>query len=241
MGETATLEAVGEQERTSDARSKRRLRLPWPRRIKKDPHAAQDAALEVESEPPPLAYKTFSPNIAPALTAIGGVLALLGGLGTWVRATELQSEGTIPQQVAVTMGYNDPEGQTIAVLGGIALLASVAWLRQRPLFNRIPTLFVKIIPVIASVAVVALAAWQLPLIDQEAQRLALEARSRVDFAAYHAGFGWGAWCLLVAALSLAVGTFIGVLREFDVRKGYGETSEAARGRGFPESADRGHL
>ena len=63
--------------------------------------------------------------------------------------------------------------------------------------------------------------WQLPLIDQDAAALAQQAREQIDFVAFHAGYGWGAWCMLTGAILALLGSTAGTLREMDVRKGIG--------------------
>jgi hypothetical protein len=46
------------------------------------------------------------------------------------------------------------------------------------------------------------------------------ARSAPRYVGFHAGFGWGAWTLLVGAILAAFGVLVGVLRELDLRKGF---------------------
>jgi len=223
LGETALAEAVEENGEQAEVADKtRRLRLPWSRRDRAveavgETETPQDGAAEEAPEVSPLAYKTFSPKLPPALTAFGGLLAIGGGLGAWVRATRVQTEGLAPEQVAVSMGYNDPEGLTIAVFGGVALITALLWLRRKPLFGFLPAFAVKLVPVLASVAVIGLAIWQLPLIDQQAQALAADAIQDASFTAFHAGLGWGAWLMIVASVLLFLGIVIGILREFDLR------------------------
>ena len=224
MGETALKEAVTEQsEPAEEAAKTRRLRMPWSRRDRGAENATTERAAIEETpegeapEPSPLAYKTFSHKLPPALTALGGLLAVAGGLGAWVRATRVQTEGLAPEQVAVSMGYNDAEGMTIAVFGGVAVLTALFWLRKKPLLGFLPPFALKLLPVLASIAVIALAVWQLPLIDQQAQALAQEAIQDASFTAFHAGLGWGAWLLIVAVVLLFLGIVIGILREIDVR------------------------
>ncbi len=159
----------------------------------------------------PTAYRTFSRKLAPGLTAIGGALVSAGALGTWVRATKLVTEGITPEQAAVTMGYEDWPGIALAILGGLALLASVTWLMS--------LLIVKTLPVAYSIAIAALLVWQMPLIDDRAAALAANAQEELDFITFHAGYGWGVWCMLAGAIALLLGTTAGILREIDVRRG----------------------
>jgi len=218
VGETALKEAVVE-ESPGEAKPGRRLRLPWPRKERAATVAMEkgDDTVE-EAEPSPLAYRTFSPKLAPAATAIGGALAILGGLGAWVRATQVETEGLPAEQVAVQMGYNDAEGLAIAVFGGLAVLTALLWIRKRPLFKVVPAFVVKLVPLLLSLAIVGLSAWQLPLVDQAAQELARQAIEDANFTNFHAGLGWGAWCLVVSAVVLFLGCAVGTLRELDLRR-----------------------
>jgi hypothetical protein len=116
------------------------------------------------------------------------------------------------------MGYNDPEGLTIAVFGALAVLTALLWTRQRPIFKVVPAFVMKLIPLLLSLAIVGLAAWQLPLIDRSAQTLAAEAVQDASFSNFHAGLGWGAWCLIVAGVTLFLGSVVGIFRELDLRR-----------------------
>jgi hypothetical protein len=163
----------------------------------------------------PTGYRTFSRKLAPGLTATGGVLAALGGLGAWIRATQVVTEGLAEEEVAVVMGHTSDWGRVIGVLGGVAAVASFAWLMSR--------LLPKLVSILVSAAVIALAVWRLPLINGQAQDMAANARSgEIDFISFHAGFGWGAWCLIAGCVALALGAMAGVLRELDLRRGVQE-------------------
>ncbi|HEX2030289.1 MAG TPA: hypothetical protein VHL78_02655, partial [Actinomycetota bacterium] len=59
---------------------------------------------------------TFSPRLASRLTVVGGTLAVLGALGTWIRATEVPTEGAMPQEVARVVGVTEPVGLGLAAL-----------------------------------------------------------------------------------------------------------------------------
>lgn len=159
----------------------------------------------------PTQYRTFSRKLAPSLNVFGGALALAGGLGVWLRATELAQDGLAPTVVALTMGYSDWPGIAIAALGGLTLMSSALWLLR----GRI----LKLLPLLYSVALAVLVGWQLPAIDRDAASLAEQARERIDFVVFHAGYGWGAWCMLAGAVIAVLGSIAGVLRELDVRKG----------------------
>jgi len=162
----------------------------------------------------PTEYRSFSRKLAPSLSVMGGALAIAGGLGVWVRATELATEGLAPVEVASTMGYQDWSGLAIVGLGALTLLSSVTWvLRFRIL---------KLLPILYSLALAGMVAWQLPLIDKDAASLATQARDQIDFVAFHAGYGWGAWCMLAGAVIALLGSTAGFLRELDVRRGLAE-------------------
>jgi hypothetical protein len=140
------------------------------------------------------------------------LLAIAGGLGSWVRATRVASEGLTPEQVGNWMGRTSDYGIAIAVIGGAAALSSILWL-LRPLLAKLPSLA-------TSVAVIVLGLIQLPAIDRVATTWAADASSsQTDFLTYHAGLGWGAWLLIVSCVLLALGAVVGVLREIDVRRG----------------------
>lgn len=169
-----------------------------------------EAAL-AERVPKPTEYKTFSRKLAPSLNILGGALALAGGLGVWVRATELAQEGLAPVEVASHMGYAEQAGIVIAAVGAALMLASIAWLLR---FR-----FLKLLPLLASLGLAVLVGSQLPRIDTSAAALADQARENIDFVAFHAGYGWGAWCMLAGAILAVLGSLAGLLRELDVRKG----------------------
>ena len=159
----------------------------------------------------PSAYKTFSRKLAPSLNLIGGAVAIAGGLGVWLRATELTAEGLAPTEVTTTMGYESWPGIAIAAAGAVTLLGAMTWLLK--------FLIPKLVPVLSSIALAVLVGWQLPLIDRDAAALADQAREQIDFVAFHAGYGWGAWCMLAGAVIAVLGSAAGVLRELDVRRG----------------------
>jgi hypothetical protein len=159
----------------------------------------------------PTEYRTFSRKLAPSLNVVGGVLAVAGGLGVWMRATELSQEGLAPTEVATTMGYADWPGVAIAGLGALLALSSVIWLLRFRIL--------KLLPIVYSIALAALVGWQLPQIDRDAAAIADTARENIDFVAFHAGYGWGAWCMLAGAVLAVLGSVAGFLRELDVRKG----------------------
>ncbi|MGH2739932.1 MAG: hypothetical protein ACRDH6_05555 [Actinomycetota bacterium] len=157
----------------------------------------------------PTAYRTFSPKLAPTLTALGALLTIAGGLGTWIRATEIQAEGGDPIEVARVMGFSEGEGWGLAALGLAALVAALTW--------SVRSLLPKAAPILASAALVGFIGWRLSVLDQRAATMADQARAAPDFFSFHAGFGWGAWLMLFAAVLLGLSIVVGVLRELDLR------------------------
>ncbi len=183
------------------------------------PERAGDGGAEASESPTPVAesptgYKTFSRKLAPSLIAIGGALTALGGVGAWVRASQVVSEGLAEEEVEVVMGHTYDWGLLLALLGCVVLVSSAAWLTR--------SLVAKIFSIVAAGAVIGISIWRLQLIDRQAAAMADAARSgAVDFLTFHAGLGWGAWCLVAGSVALGLGIVAGVLRELDVRKGLG--------------------
>ena len=160
----------------------------------------------------PAGYRTFSRKLAPGSIALGSAAAIAGALGTWIRTSQVVTEGLPEEQVGAVMGYDSDWGKVIAVVAAIALVSSVAWLWRN--------LWFKLVSLAASIAVIVLTAWRLPLIDDAAAGLAHQARTgEIEFVSFHAGFGWGAWFLVVGAVALFLGISTGILRELDVRRG----------------------
>ena len=190
-----------------------RLRLP---RLGLRRRAATTATTDEAIAPvvaTPTAYRTFSRKLAPSLTAIGGALALLGGTGPWIRATQQAAETLQAEQSSVVLGYEEAAGRAIAILGVVAFLSAALWLTSRR--------WLKLLPLCAGLATAGLIAWRLPRLSEEVDELAAAARELqvLDFIAYHAGLGWGAWLLIVSAVLFVMGASVGALRELDLRKG----------------------
>ena len=161
----------------------------------------------------PSGYRTFSNKLAPGSIALGSALSVTGALGAWIRTSQVVSEGLPEEQIRAVMGYEADWGRLIAVVAGAAFLFSIVWVRS----NLLP----KLISVGLSVAVIVMIAMRLPVINEQAAGLALQARTgNIHFITFHAGFGWGAWCLVVGAVPLFIGISAGLLRELDVRKGF---------------------
>ncbi len=168
----------------------------------------EDAA----AKPVPAGYKTFSRKLAPGLIALSGALSIAGALGAWIRTSQVTSEGLPEEQVGAVMGHEADWGRAIALVAAVATVSSIVWLWRN--------VWLKLASVLASVAVIALAAWRLPIINDAAAGLAYQARTgEIDFISFHAGFGWGAWCLIVGAVGLFLGISVGILRELDIRRG----------------------
>lgn len=137
---------------------------------------------------------------------------MAGALGAWIRTSQVVSEGLPEEQVGAVMGYHADWGRAIAVVAALATISSVLWLRRG--------LIMKLVSSAACLGVIGLAAVRLPVINDQAAGLAYQARTgEIDFISFHAGFGWGAWCLIVGAVALFLGVSAGVLRELDVRRG----------------------
>jgi hypothetical protein len=162
--------------------------------------------------PSPAAYRTFSPRLAPALIAAGGVLAIIGGLGVWIQAVKVTQTGSV-QHAGSIVGAGRPWGWVIASLGAAAILSSLLRLRR---WQWLPIAAQSI-----AVAAVVCIALRIGAVSREGSAMAFRAGARAGttFAAYHAGFGWAAWIMTLAAVVLGLGGVVGLLRWIDVRKG----------------------
>jgi len=154
-------------------------------------------------------YATFSPRLAPSFIVAGGLLAIAGGLGLWVRVTSVTA-GTVHQSASLT-GAGSVTGWFIAALGIAAVAASIV---------RFPSS--RWLGLAVSIAAVTLIALRVADLSRVASTMAFRAGARagVAFTAYHAGFGWGAWVLTLAAVALSLGVVVSLLRWLDERKGY---------------------
>ena len=163
----------------------------------------------------PSGYRTFSRKLAPGLIAVGSAATLAGALGAWIRTSQVVTEGLQEEQIGAVMGYESDWGRLMALVAGIALVSSLAWLWRN--------LWFKLLSLAATLSAIALSVWRLPIINDAAAALADQARTgEVGFISYHAGFGWGAWLLVVGAVGLFLGMSVGILRELDVRRGVEE-------------------
>ena len=159
-------------------------------------------------------YRTFPRRILAILVSTGGALAFIGGLGAWIRATEVRSEGVTPQVVGTLWGYGEPTGKAIAILAGVAVfIAVIAYLtKYLPAFS---------MEAAAGVLFAVLIARLITLNSQSSQ-LAAAAKQDPRFLSYNAGFAWGAWLLLLALVCVFLGLLVGGLRQLDLKRGLSE-------------------
>ena len=160
------------------------------------------------------AYRTFPRKIPAILVSSGATLAFIGGLGAWIRATELKTETGTPQVVGTLWGYAEPTGKAIAILAGVAVfIAIVAYLtKYLPAFS---------MEAAAAVLFAVLIARLITLNSQSSQ-LAAAARQDPRFLAYNAGFAWGSWLMLLALVLVFLGLLVGGLRQLDLKRGLPE-------------------
>lgn len=156
-------------------------------------------------------YRTFPSRLPVVLTALGGGLIALGSLGASLRASAITRAGEDPRTVRLLMGYNSKTAWIVVALGGALILASFAWLRR--------SITLKLAEVGLLVVAVALVAGRLRSFNDRAAIWADAAKRSPDFVGFHAGLGWGAWCMLIGAIVAGFGLLIGLLRELDVRRG----------------------
>ena len=165
----------------------------------------------IDRPPPPAtaAYTTFSPRLAPSFIATGGLLAIAGGLGLWMRVTSVTA-GTVHQSASLT-GAGSATGWFIAALGIAAVAVSILHFPSS-----------RWLGLAVSIAAVTLIALRIADLSRVASGMAFRAGARAGlaFTAYHAGFGWGAWAMTLAAVALSLGVVVSLLRWLDERKGY---------------------
>ena len=158
-------------------------------------------------------YRTFPSRLPVVLTALGGGLVLLGSLGASIRASAVEQLRVDPHQVRVLIGYRLGTGWVLAGLGLALTVLSIAWLRRGAIL--------KLIAAGLSIATGALVVSRLLHFNDIAAGWADEALRAPSFIGFHAGLAWGSWSMLVGAILAAFGLLVGVLRELDVRKGFG--------------------
>ena len=157
-------------------------------------------------------YRTFPARLPVLLTALGGVLVVLGALGSGLRASAITRVGDDPTTVRVLTGSGQRTGWVLAAIGVAVAVVSLAWRGRRRL--------TKLVAVAVAAVAAAAVALRLVSLNDRAALWAAEARRAPRFIGFHAGLGWGAWCLLAGAILAGFGVLVGVLRELDVRKGY---------------------
>ena len=159
-------------------------------------------------------YRTFPRKIAPTLATIGGTVAFIGSLGVWVRATVVHSETIGPQAAATIWGFDEPTGRALAVLSALVVFVAAI------------TYFTKIHPRLAleavSLALFVLLVVRVASLDSRSVAMADAARLQPNFESFNAGFGWGAWLLLLAAVLTFLTVLVGGLRELDLWRGKSE-------------------
>jgi hypothetical protein len=157
-------------------------------------------------------YRTLSSRAVLGPTLAGGVLAIAGGLGVWVRAVQTSAGANEPAQVGRVLGASHVLGWVVAALGLAAALASAWWNRRD---------WRSFVPGAIAVAAVIVIAMQLRWASATSTSMAdaVRADAGVAFSAYHAGFGWGAWTMGIAAVLLGIGVVAGAMRLVDVRMG----------------------
>lgn len=156
-------------------------------------------------------YRPLSAKVPVGMGAAGGILLVVGGLGLHLRATRTIAEGQAAEEVLRVFGSAGRPGWLLAIAGALATAAAVAW-KARPLAW-------KAVPLAATALGIGLVVSRLRFLDERAADLVEAEPPSTEFFSFHAGFGWGAWLLLVGAILLALGALAGVLREADVRKG----------------------
>ena len=206
----------------SEAR-KKRFRIK-SRPFAQPPGASSEAETPAEATPEaPTAYHTFSRKLPAVLLGAGGALALIGGRGEWIRETQVASEAMPAEQVGGVMGYSEPAGIVIAILSVVAIVFAFAWIQRQPLLKVLRPAGTKVVSAFITIFLVAMIGWQVPAADDRAAAIAREAREgSLEFLTFHAGLGWGAWCLIAAAVLSALGLVTGLMREIDIKGGIPE-------------------
>ena len=176
------------------------------------PGLAGRERVRADSETTGAGYRTFPSKSPVILTALGGGFIALGSLGASIRASAITHVNEDPKTVRVLMGTDSRAGWLVAVLGVLLIGGAFIWLRRN--------LLMKVGLAGLYVVTAALVAGRLQTFDARAAQWADAARRSPDFVGYHAGFGWGAWTLLIGAILAGFGLLVGALREIDLRKGH---------------------
>ena len=164
-----------------------------------------------DTRPDAETYRTFPRRLAPGLAAAGGGVAFIGGLGAWIQATQVRSEGIPPQPVATVYGSSEGAGAALALLGALVVFAAAVTIWTKLL----PKLFVEL----SALALMGAAIARVVTLKGRAADMAQAAQLSGTFTSYHAGFGWGAWLLLLSVVLLFLAALVGTLRELDIRRG----------------------
>jgi len=157
-------------------------------------------------------YRTFPARLPAVLTLLGGGFVVLGSLGTWLRASAIERLRDDPKTLQVLMGFGEDAGWALAAVGLLLALVSFVWLGRR----RILRFGASAVAVVTGVVV----AKKLIGLNGLAADWAVAARRSPNFVGFHAGLGWGAWCLLAGAILAGFGVLVGLLRELDLRRGF---------------------
>jgi len=114
-------------------------------------------------------------------------------------------------QTASLSGAGRWDGWLIAALGAVAAATSIVRFASS-----------RWISLAASLAALGFIGVRIGDLSRLASAMAFRAGARAGtaFTAYHAGFGWGAWMMTLAAVALALGSIVAALRWLDERKGY---------------------
>ena len=175
------------------------------------PGLAGRERVRADSETARTGYRTFPSKAAVILSALGGAFIALGSLGASLRASAITHANEDPKTVRVLMGTDTKAGWIVAALGVLLVVGAFLWFRR--------SLLLKLGLAGLYVVTAALVVGRLQSFDSRAAQWAEAARRSPDFVGFHAGFGWGAWTLLVGVIVAGFGLLVGALREIDLRKG----------------------
>jgi len=170
---------------------------------------AEVAAPDAEAE-----YRTFPRKTAPILLAAGGTLTFIGALGAWIRAVEVTSQSQSPRAVGTMWGFSQPTGRGIAILAAMAVFIAVAGYFTAFL----PRLAVEGTALVLFGVLLA----RLITLTSVSSALAAAAKQNPTFVSYNAGFGWGAWLMVLGLVLAFLGLLVGGLRELDLHRGLPE-------------------
>jgi hypothetical protein len=159
-------------------------------------------------------YRTFPRKIPVVLVSTGGVFAFVGGLGAWIRAVEVKSEGLAPRLLGTLWGYAQPAGRAIAILAAVAVFIAVVGYFT----SFLPKFSLEAASLVLFVVLLA----RLITLNSKSSDLAAAAKQDPSFLSYNAGFAWGAWLMLLGLVFVFLGLVVGALRELDLKRGKSE-------------------